>query len=88
MPDPAGGYLLQGTSDSFGTGGQVLWAAHLDGGGEMAWRTLCVVEAGVRQRWLAVHSRAARHRAQELVGRDVDHGRWFAWTSGLAPEKR
>jgi hypothetical protein len=38
VPDPAGGYLLQGTSDSFGTGGQVLWAAHLDGGGGMAWQ--------------------------------------------------
>jgi hypothetical protein len=38
VPDPAGGYLLQGTSDSFGSGGQVLWAAHLDGGGGVAWQ--------------------------------------------------
>ena len=38
-----------------------------DGGGEMAWRTLCTVEAGVRQRWLVVHSRAARHRAEATL---------------------
>jgi len=38
-----------------------------DEGGEMAWRTLCTVEAGVRQRWLVVHSRAARHRTEKTL---------------------
>jgi transposase len=37
------------------------------GGGEVAWRTLCVTEAGVRQRWLVVHSRAARRRAEATL---------------------
>ena len=40
-----------------------------DGGGEMAWRTLCVTEAGVRQRWLVVHSRAARQRAEKTLAK-------------------
>ncbi|PZN87469.1 MAG: IS1634 family transposase, partial [Candidatus Methylumidiphilus alinenensis] len=38
-------------------------------GEEMAWRTFCVVEAGVRQRWLVVHSRAARNRAEKTLQR-------------------
>jgi transposase len=38
-----------------------------DGGEETAWRTLCVTEAGVRQRWLVVHSRAARNRAEKTL---------------------
>jgi len=38
-----------------------------DGGGGMAWRTLCTVEAGIRQRWLVVHSRAARCRAEKTL---------------------
>ena len=38
-----------------------------DGGEETAWRTLCTVETGVRQRWLVVHSRAARHRAEATL---------------------
>jgi len=38
-----------------------------DGGEEVAWRTLCTAEAGVRQRWLVVHSRAARRRAEATL---------------------
>lgn len=37
------------------------------GGEELAWRTLCVVEVGIRQRWLVVHSRAARCRAEKTL---------------------
>ena len=33
------------------------------------WRTLCLVEVGVRQRWLVVHSRAARNRAEKTLQR-------------------
>jgi len=35
-----------------------------DGGEEMAWRSLCVAELGIRQRWLAARRRAARRRAE------------------------
>ena len=38
-------------------------------GEETIWRTLCLVEAGVRQRWLVVHSRAARNRAEKTLQR-------------------
>ena len=34
---------------------------------ETAWRTFCIVEVGVRQRWLVVHSRAARRRAEKTL---------------------
>jgi transposase len=40
-----------------------------DGGEETAHRTLCVTEAGVRQRWLVVHSRAARRRAEKTLAK-------------------
>jgi len=40
-----------------------------DGGEETAHRTLCVTEAGVPQRWLVVHSRAARHRAEKTLAK-------------------
>ena len=43
-------------------------AAELEAeGGETAHRTVGVVEAGVRQRWLVVHSRAARRRAEATL---------------------
>lgn len=38
VPDPAGGYLLQGTSDSFGSGTQALWASGLDSVGGFTWQ--------------------------------------------------
>ena len=34
---------------------------------EMAWRSLCVAHGGVRQRWLVVHTRAARQRAEKTL---------------------
>jgi transposase len=40
-----------------------------DSGEETAHRTLCVTEAGVRQRWLVVHSRAARRRAEKTLAK-------------------
>ena len=56
--------------ETFGSACEIIHAVagELAGGGEeMAWRTLCVTEAGVRQRWLVVHSRAARHRAEKTL---------------------
>ena len=56
--------------ETFGAAREVMQAVAgdlADGGGEMAWRTLCVTEAGVRQRWLVVHSRAARRRAEATL---------------------
>jgi transposase len=38
-------------------------------GEETAHRAVGIVEAGVRQRWLVVHSRAARHRARATLAR-------------------
>ena len=58
--------------ETFGSACEVIHAVAgelADGGGEMAWRTLCVTEAGVRQRWLVVHSRTARHRAEKTLGK-------------------
>ncbi len=58
--------------ETFGAACEVIQAVAGElagGGGEMAWRTLCVTEAGVRQRWLVVHSRAARHRAEKTLGK-------------------
>ena len=37
--------------------------------GEMAWRSLCVTHGGVRQRWLVVHTQAARQRAEKTLRR-------------------
>jgi transposase len=56
--------------ETFGAAVEMVQAVAGDlagGGGEMAWRTLCVTEAGIRQRWLVVHSRAARHRAEATL---------------------
>jgi transposase len=55
---------------TFGSVGEIIDAVAgelADEGGEVAWRTLCIAEAGVRQRWLAVHSRAARRRAEKTL---------------------
>jgi len=38
-----------------------------DSGEEVAHRSVCVTEAGVRQRWLVVHSRAALRRAEATL---------------------
>lgn len=38
VPDPGGGYLMQGTSDSLGSGTPVLWVAGLDGGCGVLWQ--------------------------------------------------
>lgn len=34
---------------------------------ELAFRSLCVTHAGIRQRWLVVHTRAARQRAEKTL---------------------
>jgi transposase len=44
---------------------QAVAGERADGGEETAHRTLCVTEAGVRQRWLVVYRRAARRRAEK-----------------------
>lgn len=36
---------------------------------EMAWRSLCVAYGGVRQRWLVVHTQAARQRAGKALAK-------------------
>ena len=43
--------------------------------GELAFRSLCVTYGGIRQRWLIVHTRAARQRAEKaLRKRHLDQG--------------
>jgi len=54
----------------FGSVGEIIGAVAgelADEGGEVAYRAICVVEAGIRQRWLVVHSRAARRRAEKTL---------------------
>jgi transposase len=56
--------------ETFGSACEIIQAVAgelADGGEEMAWRSLCAVEVGIRQRWLVVHSRAARRRAESTL---------------------
>ena len=58
--------------ESFGSACEIIQAVAGElaaSGEEMAWRTLCVVEVGIRQRWLVVHSRAARQRAEKTLAK-------------------
>jgi transposase len=56
--------------ETFGSACEIVQAVAgdlADSGEEVAWRTLCVIEVGIRQRWLVVHSRAARCRAGKTL---------------------
>ncbi len=56
--------------ETFGAAREIVQAVAGDlaeSGEEVAHRSLCVVEAGIRQRWLVVHSRAARRRAEATL---------------------
>jgi len=56
--------------ETFGSACEIVQAVAgelADEGGEMAYRAVCIVEAGVPQRWLVVHSRAARCRAEKTL---------------------